>query len=47
MGESLDLLAEAISMERFDRVHDSRVKLAPTLPQQSFVGDVVRERMRE
>ena len=25
---------------RCSRVHDSRVKLAPTLPQQSFVGDV-------
>ena len=35
MGEPLDLLAEAIPVERLDRVHDPRVELAPPLLQQA------------
>ena len=31
MGEPLDLSAEAISVERLDRVDDPRVKLAAAL----------------
>ena len=45
MGEPLDLLAEAILVERLDRLDDPRVKLAPALLQQSAVRDLVRERV--
>ena len=37
MGEPLDLLAEAIPVERLDRVHDPRVKIASPLLQQAAV----------
>src|SRR5262249_42137530 len=47
MGEPLDLLAKSISVERLDRVDDSRVKLAATLPQHAAVRDLVGECVRE
>ena len=37
MGEPLDLLAEAIAVERLDRVDDARVKLAAPLLQQPAI----------
>jgi hypothetical protein len=45
MGEALDLLAEAICVERLDCPDYPRVKVAPALVQQPAVGDVVRKRM--
>src|SRR5262249_8142023 len=45
MGESLDLLTEAVSVERLDGVGDPRVKLAPASPQEPAVRDLVREGM--
>ena len=47
MGEPLDLLAEAIAVERLDRVDDPRVKLVAAIVQESAVGDLVRERVLE
>ena len=47
MGEPLGVLAEAIAMERFDRVDDPRVKLAPALLQQTLVCHLVSERVLE
>ena len=47
MGEPLDLLAEAIPVERLDRVDDPRVKLAAPLLQQAAVRDLVGERVLE
>ena len=47
MGEPLDLSTEAISVERLDRINDSRVKFTPMLLQQSSVCDLVRERVLE
>ena len=47
MGESLDLSAEATSIERLNRIDDSRVKFTPMLLQQATVGDLVRERVLE
>jgi hypothetical protein len=47
MGEPLDLLTEAVSVERLDGVDDPCVKLAPTVPQEPAVRDLVRERVRE
>jgi hypothetical protein len=47
MGKPLDVLAEAIPVERLDRADDLRVKLAPTLLQQAPVRDLVRERVLE
>jgi hypothetical protein len=47
MGEPLDLAAEAISVERLDRLDEPRVKAASTLLQQSPVRDVVRQRVLE
>ena len=47
MGEPLDLLAEAIPVERLDRLDDPRVKLAAPLLQQAAVRDLVRERVLE
>src|SRR5262249_50273490 len=47
MGELLDVSAEAIPVERLDRVDDPRVKLAPTLLQQAAIRDVVGERVFE
>ena len=41
------MLAEAIPVERLDRVDDPGMKLAATLLQQSSVRDIVRERVRE
>jgi hypothetical protein len=39
MGEPLDLLAEAIPVERLDGVDDPRVKLAPAFAQGSEGGE--------
>jgi hypothetical protein len=47
MGQPLDLSAEAILVERLDRLGDPRVQLASTLLQQATVRDLVRERMLE
>jgi hypothetical protein len=47
MGEPLDLAAEAIPVERLDRLDEPRVKAASTLLQQSPVRDVVRQRVLE
>ena len=47
MGEPLDVLAEAIAVERLDGVDDPRVKLAAALLQQAAVRDLVRERVLE
>ena len=47
MGEPLDLLAEAVSVERLDRLDDPRVERAAPLLQQAAVGDLVRERVLE
>jgi hypothetical protein len=47
VGQPLGLLAEPIPVERLDRGHDPRVKLAATILQQSTVRDLVRERVRE
>jgi hypothetical protein len=47
VGEPLDLLVEAIPVERLDRRDDPRVKLAPALLQQATVCHVVRERVLE
>ncbi len=44
MGEPLDLSAETIPVERFDRHDDPRVKLAATLVEQAAVRDLVSER---
>src|SRR2546430_1656377 len=47
MAEPLDLLAQAIPVERLDCRDDPRVKLAATLLQQAPVGDLVSERVLE
>ena len=47
MGEPLDLLAEAIAVERLDRLDDPRVERAAPLLQQPAVGDLVGERVLE
>jgi hypothetical protein len=47
MGEPLDVLTEAISVERLDCVHDSRVKVAAPLVQQTAVRDLMRKRVLE
>ena len=47
MGEPLDLLAQAIPVERLDRVDDPRVKRAAALLEQTAVRDLVRERVLE
>src|SRR6267143_3369675 len=47
MGEPLDLLPQAIPMERLDRVDDPRVNLPPTLLQEAAVRDLVRQRVLE
>ena len=47
MGEPLDVLAEAIPVERFDRVHDPRVKSPAALLQEPAVGDLVGQRVLE
>src|SRR5262245_57784971 len=39
------MLGQPFRVKVFDRVDDPRVKLAPTLLQQSTVGDLVRERV--
>ena len=46
-GQPLDLLPEAIAVERLDRVDDSRVKAPSPLLQQAPVRDVVGERVLE
>src|SRR5439155_1241670 len=47
MGEPLGVLAEAIAMERFDRVDGPRAELAPGLLQQTLVCHLVSERVLE
>ena len=47
MGEPLDLLAEAIPVERLDRLDDPRVQRAPALLEQAAVGHLVGERVLE
>jgi hypothetical protein len=47
MGEPLDLLAEAIPVERLDRVHDPRVKIPAPLLKQASVRDLMCERVLE
>jgi hypothetical protein len=43
----LDMLGQPFRVKVLDRVDDPRVKLAPTLLQQSTVGDLMRERVLE
>jgi hypothetical protein len=47
MGKPLDLFAEAIRVERLDRVDDPRVKFPTTLLDQPTVRDVLGERVLE
>src|SRR5215470_18384902 len=47
VGESLDLLAEAVPVECLDGVDDPCVKLAPALSQEPAVCDLVREGVLE
>src|SRR4030095_15213627 len=47
MGESLDVLAEALPGKRLDRVQGPRVEIPAALLQQAAVRDLVRERVLE
>src|SRR6185503_8414156 len=47
MGEALDVLAQALWKQRFDRLHDARVERLALALQQARIGDLVRERMLE
>src|SRR6185369_17434350 len=47
VGEPLDVLTEAIRVERLDRRDDPRMKLLAALLQEPAVRDVLRERVRE
>ena len=47
MREPLDVLTEAIRVERLDRLDDPRMKLMAALLQQPAVRDVLGERVRE
>src|SRR5262249_5152696 len=45
VGESLDLLALPIGIERLDRLHDGGVDGAATVVEEAAVGDLLRERV--
>src|SRR5262249_35152846 len=47
MRQTLEVLVEPISIERLDRVHDARVKLAAPLLQQAAIRHFVGERVLE
>ena len=47
MGEPLDLLAQAVGVEPFHRIHDARVDFAATFAEYPTVGDVVGESVLE
>ena len=47
MGETLDVLAQAVGIEAFDRVDDPRVERAAALVEQAAVGHLVGQRVLE
>ena len=47
VGETVDVLAEAIAALRLQRLHDPRVELAPPLLQEALVGHLIRQRVLE
>jgi hypothetical protein len=47
VGKTLDVLGQAVGMERLDGVHDSCVELASSLLQQAAVRHLVCQRMFE
>ena len=47
VGEPLDVLGQAVGVQRLDRLHDPRVQRAPPLLEQAAVGDLVGERVLE
>ena len=47
VGQPLDVLGQAIAMERLDGLHDPRVERPPALVEQAAVGHLVGERVLE
>jgi hypothetical protein len=47
VGESLDLFAELVSIERLDGLDNPGVEGSPRLLLEAPIGDLVRERMLE
>jgi hypothetical protein len=47
VGQRLDVLHQAVGMERLDRLHDLGVKGASPIVQQTFVGHLVRQGVLE